>query len=73
MPSGRYQASCQGPDTRRHFAPVTFELKMDAEHWLVDERRLITSGAWIAPKVRAEAAASPATGPCRFRSTRTPD
>jgi integrase len=37
--SGRYQASYIGPDLKRHFAPMTFELKMDAEEWLARERR----------------------------------
>jgi hypothetical protein len=39
--SGRWQASYVGPDGRRHFAPTTFEKKMDAEEWLSRERREI--------------------------------
>ncbi|MCA4731007.1 tyrosine-type recombinase/integrase [Mycobacterium avium] len=39
--SGRYQASYIGPDNVRHFAPTTFEHKIDAEEWLTDERRAI--------------------------------
>lgn len=41
--SGRYQASYIGPDGNRHNAPNTFEAKMDAEHWLANERRDIES------------------------------
>ncbi len=38
--SGRYQASYIGPDNvTRHFAPDTFELKIEAEEWLAGERR----------------------------------
>lgn len=39
--SGRFQASYIGPDNVRHFAPTTFELKIDAEEWLTQERRAI--------------------------------
>jgi integrase len=66
MPSGRYQASYRGPDNRRHFAPTTYTLKMDAEQWLVDERRVVAAGAWTPPKARAEAALRPAAGPVTF-------
>jgi hypothetical protein len=41
LPSGRYQASYAGPDLARHVAPATFSSRMDAEHWLANERRLI--------------------------------
>ena len=41
--SGRYQASYIGPDNVRHFAPTTFEHKIDAEEWLTAERREIES------------------------------
>ena len=50
--SGRYQARYTGPDVALHTAPWTFTAKIDAEAWLVDERRLITSGEWTPPKVR---------------------
>ena len=53
LPSGRFQASYAGPDLARHTAPVTFEAKIDAEHWLAVEHRLIESGQWEAPKRRA--------------------
>ncbi|MEO7423360.1 MAG: tyrosine-type recombinase/integrase [Ornithinibacter sp.] len=56
LPSRRYRARYTGPDTALHSAPWTFETKGDAEAWLVDERRLISSGRWSSPKVRAEAA-----------------
>lgn len=60
LPSGRYRARYADPDGRRtangepvrHNAPHTFETKEDAEAWLVDERRLITSGAWTSPAER---------------------
>lgn len=53
LPSGRYRARYAGPDTVVHAAPFTFDAKGDAEAWLSDERRLITSGAWTPPKLRA--------------------
>lgn len=56
LPSRRYQASYTGPDTARHTAPTTFESQIDAEAWLTDERRLIASGQWAAPAVRAQLA-----------------
>jgi hypothetical protein len=55
LPSGRIQASYVGPDLIRHAAPFTFDTKLDAEAWLTDERRIIGSGNWIAPKRRREA------------------
>jgi integrase len=39
--SGRYQASYIGPDHVRHYAPTTFEHKIEAEEWLTAERRAI--------------------------------
>jgi integrase len=39
--SRRYQASYIGPDHIRHYAPTTFEHKIDAEEWLTAERREI--------------------------------
>lgn len=65
LPSGRYQAFYTDPHGRtysskagnprpvRHAAPHTFESKLDAEAWLADERRLISTGQWIAPGERA--------------------
>jgi hypothetical protein len=55
MRSGRLQAGYTGPDLARHYAPATFTSKMDAEHWLADERRLIERGEWTPPKLRAAA------------------
>lgn len=60
LPSGRYRARYADPDGRRspngepvrHNAPHTFETKEDAEAWLTDERRLVTSGAWTSPSER---------------------
>lgn len=51
--SGRFQASYNGPDLARHHAPATFTSRMDAEHWLADERRLIERGEWSPPAHRA--------------------
>jgi integrase len=55
LPSKRYQASYVGPDMRRHAAGHAFEAKLDAEAWLVAERRIVDSGSWIAPSMRAAA------------------
>lgn len=67
LPSGRWQAFYNDPDGRttvsrtgaatpvRHPAPTTFDAKVDAEAWLVDERRLISSGAWTPPAERKAA------------------
>src|SRR5271168_237502 len=60
LPSGHWQASYTGPDSRRHTAPATFATKMIAEHWLSDEHRLIARSEWTPPAVRA--AARRATG-----------
>ena len=43
--SRRCQASYIGPDLCRHYAPATFGTRMDAQHWLSDERRLIDQDA----------------------------
>jgi integrase len=55
LPSGKWQASYVGPDLGRHVAQMTYTAKMDAEHWLSDERRLIERNEWTAPRLRAEA------------------
>ena len=58
--SKRWQASFigPGPDQKRYYAPTTFTQKMDAESWLVKERRLIERAAesgerWLSPVERA--------------------
>lgn len=53
LPSGKLQASYIGPDNLRHTAPKTFSARMDAEHWLSNERRLIERDEWTPPKDRA--------------------
>lgn len=53
LPSKRLRARYTGPDRILHNAPVTFETRLDAETWLSDERKLISSGNWTPPKVRA--------------------
>ena len=47
LPSGRWQAGYTGPDTHLHMAPTTFTAKIDAEAWLIDERRLVESKEWL--------------------------
>src|SRR6187551_2462764 len=54
--SGRYRARYTGPDLKKHSAPITFDTKLDAEGWLVDERRLIQSGEWLPPSHRRQKA-----------------
>jgi hypothetical protein len=56
--SGRYQAGYTGPDLARHHAPTTFTSRMDAEHWLASERRLIERDEWTPPALRAAATKS---------------
>ena len=56
LPSGRWHASYIGPDLVRHAAPFTFHAKLDAEAWLLAERKIIEGGNWIPPKGRREAA-----------------
>jgi integrase len=53
MRSGRWQASYTGPDLGRHHAPMTFTARMDGEHWLASERRLIERDEWTSPALRA--------------------
>ena len=52
LPSKRYRARYTGPDQGLHNAPRTFEYRVDAEAWLTDERRLISSGEWTPPPAR---------------------
>lgn len=54
LPSGRIRARYTGPDTRLHNAPQTFDTRQDAEAWLTDERRLLSTGLWTPPKERAD-------------------
>jgi hypothetical protein len=59
LPSGRWHASYVGPDLARHNAPDTFDARIDGEAWLTDERRIVASGNWIAPKRRREVSEAP--------------
>ncbi len=52
LPSGRYRGRYTGPDGGLHNAPRTFETEMDADAWLVSERRLIDLDAWTPPADR---------------------
>jgi integrase len=54
LPSKRWQAFYTGPDIALHYAPSTFETKLDAEAWLTDERRIIAAGNWISPTERQQ-------------------
>lgn len=58
LPSGKFQASYIGPDSRRHTAPTTFSVRIAAEGWLATERRLIEGGTWTSPASRAKATES---------------
>src|SRR5262249_38987906 len=55
LPSGRWQASYQGPDGIRHTArtpeggPMTFTAKADAEGWLALQQADILRHAWRPP------------------------
>ncbi len=46
LPSGRFQASYIGPDTKRHNAPDTFKTKTQAGTWLTSKRAEILDGNW---------------------------
>jgi hypothetical protein len=50
LPSGRFQASYVGPDSRRHPAPDTFDTKGDADAWLAAQRTDISRGEWQRPR-----------------------
>lgn len=49
LPSGRYQASYIGPDSRRHNAPLTFEARVHAERWLSAAETDIARHEWRRP------------------------
>ncbi len=52
-PHGTTRISRTGkPTPVRHTAPHTFDTRSDAEAWLTDERRLISSGTWTPPAIR---------------------
>lgn len=53
LASGRWQASYVGPDLQRHVGPHSYTAKIDAEAWLVDERRVIERGDWTPLRQRA--------------------
>jgi len=52
LPSGYYQAGYIGPDNAVHYAPQTFQAKVDADEWLASEHRLIEQPGWMPPKDR---------------------
>jgi len=53
LPSGRHQATYQGPDLAVHHASSTFETLTDARAWLTAERHLVDTGQWSPPSSRA--------------------
>jgi integrase len=61
LPSKRYQAFYRHDGDQRHTAGSTFETRLDAEAWLLGERRLIASGDWTPPRAREAAKHSPAS------------
>lgn len=52
---GKYQAGYIGPDGALHWAPSMFTAKMDAEAWLINERRAIERDEWTPPAAREQA------------------
>lgn len=54
LPSGRFQASYMDPTAKevRHYAPMTYTARVDAEHWLTNERRSMELNRWVAPALR---------------------
>ena len=54
LPSGRFQASYMDPNVKevRHYAPMTYTAREDAEHWLTNERRSMELKRWVAPALR---------------------
>jgi integrase len=46
LPSGRFQASYQGPDDNRHKAPTTFSNERIAKEYLKKQAALIELGQW---------------------------
>lgn len=57
--SGRLQARYTGPDMKLHLAPHTFEARLDAEAWLIDERRLVVADHWTPPADRVASKRDP--------------
>ena len=53
LPSKRYRARYTGPDQIRHNAPYTFQTREDSEAWLAAERKLLSTGDWTPPALRA--------------------
>lgn len=53
LPSGRWHSSYVGPDLARHNGPITYTAKMDAQAWLISERRLIERQEWTSPATRS--------------------
>lgn len=57
LPSRRYQARYTAPTGELVSAPVTFTARMDAEAWLLAERKLSEEPeSWLAPQARLEKA-----------------
>lgn len=53
LASGNYQARYPAQSGDRVTAPTTFVARMDAEAWLLAERRVVEdAGSWLSPKER---------------------
>lgn len=55
LPSGNVRASYTADDGNVYPATHTFATRMDAEHWLANERRLLDRKEWTPPAERAAA------------------
>lgn len=55
LPSGRWQATYQGPDGLRHRAPTTFQTKGDATAWLAMQEADVLRSQWQPPKAEKRA------------------
>ena len=56
LPSGRWQTRYSGPDLTRHSAPLTFDIRTDAEGRLAVKRTETIQGTWRPPAVRIDEA-----------------
>ena len=72
LPSKRHRARYTGPDGALHSAQWTFETSGDAEAWLVDERRLISSGRVAPLRSVGEAPRRPPVAGSFHRGSRGP-
>ncbi len=64
LPSKRYQAHYVGPDTVKHYAPVTYQTREDAEAWLAARRSEIAAKTGPRPGLasRSRSGSTPSGG-----------